>query len=114
MRRDLFSTRVSDERTRATIRQAWEQHRLLLEPHGAVAWRGFLDYVEHEPLQGFPAVVLETAHPAKFPEEIEKILGFTPDAPPALTALDSLPEDYDRLGVDYGAFRDYLLAAHPA
>ena len=114
MRRDLFSTSVSDDLTRTTIRQAWEQHRLLLEPHGAVGWRGFLDYLEHEPLQGAPAVVLETAHPAKFPEEIEKILGFSPEVPPALAVLDQLPEHYDRLGVEYGAFREYLLRAHPA
>lgn len=109
MRRDLFSSSVSDERTRETIREAWQKHRLLLEPHGAVGWRGFLDYIATEPLGNAPAVVLETAHPAKFPEEIERLLGFSPDAPPALAALDSLPEDYDRMGVDYGAFRDYLL-----
>lgn len=112
LRRDLFSTSVSDEQTRATIQQAWTQHRLLLEPHGAVGWRGFLDFVEMEPLHGSPAAVLETAHPAKFPEEIEKILGFTPEVPPALAALDKLAEDFDRLPVDYAAFRDYLLERH--
>lgn len=112
MRRDLFSTSVSDDQTRATIREAWAQHRLLLEPHGAVAWRGLLDYLTLEPLNGAPAVVLETAHPAKFPEEIERLLGFSPPVPPALAGLDQLPEHYDRLGVDYAAFRDYLLAMH--
>jgi len=109
MRRDLFSSSVSDERTRETIREAWQKHRLLLEPHGAVGWRGFLDYIAIEPLGDAPAVVLETAHPAKFPEEIERLLGFSPDAPPALAALDSMAEDYDRMAVDYAAFRDYLL-----
>ncbi len=111
LRRDLFSTSVSDELTRATIRQAWEEHHLLLEPHGAVGWRGYLDYRKQEPQSGVPAVVLETAHPAKFPEEIEKILGFSPEVPPALAALDQRPEQYDRLGVDYDAFRNYLLGA---
>ena len=71
MRRDLFSSSVSDEQTRATIREVWSEHQLLLEPHGAVGWRGFLDYLAAEPLTARPAVVLETAHPAKFPEEIE-------------------------------------------
>jgi threonine synthase len=112
MRRDLFSSSVSDEQTRGTIKEAWDKHRLLLEPHGAVGWRGFLDFMASEPLNGSPAVVLETAHPAKFPEEIEKALGFTPDVPPALAALDKLPEDFDRMAVDYGAFRDYLKEKH--
>ncbi|MGD0538022.1 MAG: threonine synthase [Verrucomicrobiota bacterium] len=114
MRRDLFSTSVSDQQTRATIAQAWREHQLLLEPHGAVGWRGFLDYVATEPLNGAPAVVLETAHPAKFPEEIEKVLGFAPATPPALAALDKLTEDYDRLTVDEAAFRNYLIETHAA
>ncbi|MBM3881842.1 MAG: threonine synthase [Verrucomicrobia bacterium] len=109
MRRDLFSTSVSDERTRETIRSAWQSHRLLLEPHGAVGWRGFLDFLDAQPLAGRPGVVLETAHPAKFPEEIQALLGFTPEVPAALAALDNLAEDYDRLPVDYAEFRDYLL-----
>ena len=56
--------------------------------------------------------MLETANPAKFPEEIEKTIGFSPDVPPAMEAMNKLPEDYDRLGADYGKFRDYLLARH--
>ena len=111
LRRDLFSVSVGDEETRATIWEAWHQYRLLLEPHGAVGWFGFLAFAEKNRTKGIPAVVLETAHPAKFPNEIEKVLGFTPEVPPTLSALDNLPEDYDRLPVDYGAFRDYLARA---
>ncbi len=109
MRRDLFSSSVSDERTREALRHAWNEHRLLVEPHGAVAWRGFLDWLEAEKRDGAPAVILETAHPAKFPEEIEKNLGFTPDVPPQMVTAEKLPEDYDRMGADYTAFRDYVL-----
>lgn len=108
MRHDLFSSSVSDERTRESLRHAWTNHRLLVEPHGAVAWRGFLDWLEVEDRAGAPAVILETAHPAKFPEEIEKSLGFTPDVPPAMAAADKLPEDYDQLGVNYEEFKSYL------
>lgn len=109
IRRDLFSTSVSDDQTRAAIAAAWGQHRLLLEPHGAVAWQGFLDYRAHASIEGQPTVVLETAHPAKFPDAIERVLGFRPAAPPALAALDDRPEAYERLATDYGAFREYLM-----
>ena len=112
MRHDLFSTAVSDDQTRATIQQAWAQHQLLLEPHGAVGWRGFLDFCAAEPLGDSPAVVLETAHPAKFPEQIERLLGFSPEVPPALAALDKLSEDFDRLPVDYTQFQQYLLSRY--
>jgi threonine synthase len=113
LQRDLFSTSVSDEDTRATIWEAWQQYRLLLEPHGAVGWFGFVNYAERNRTKGIPAVILETAHPAKFPEEIENVLGFAPEVPPALAALDGLAEVYDRLAVDYAAFRDHLVNACP-
>ncbi len=110
MRRDLFSSSVSDERTRESIKAAWAEHKLLMEPHGAVAWRGFLDWREKEPQADVPAAILETAHPAKFPEEIEKALGFSPDVPPAITAAEKLPEAYERMAADYEKFKEYLLA----
>jgi len=110
MRRDLYSVSVSDDETRAAIRQAWERHRLLLEPHGAVAWWGFQLYRRETSARPVPTVVLETAHPAKFPEEIERLLGFRPEEPATLKALDHLPESCDTLEPRYEQFRDYLLA----
>jgi threonine synthase len=110
MRHDLFSSSVSDERTRETIQEVWTKYQLLLEPHGAVAWRGFLDWQEHEPLGDSPAVILETANPAKFPEEIEKTIGFSPDVPFAMEERNKMPENFDRMGPDYEKFRAYLLA----
>lgn len=114
MRRDIFSSSVSDARTRTTIKEVWDQYELLLEPHGAVAWRGFEDWLATEPLGGSPAVVLETADPAKFPEEIQRMVGWSPDIPPAMEITNKLPEDFDRMGANYAEFRDYLLARHAA
>jgi len=112
MRRDLFSSSISDDRTRATIKEVWGKYKLLLEPHGAVAWAGFQDWQQVEPLNGAPAAILETANPAKFPEEIEKMMGWSPDVPAAMQATNRLPEDFDRLGADYEAFKKYLLQQH--
>jgi threonine synthase len=113
MKRDLFSSSISDERTRVTIREVWTKYQLLLEPHGAVAWRGFEDWLETEPLAGLPVAILETANPAKFPEEIEKNMGWSPDVPAAMAAAIRMPEDYDRMGADYEGFKAYLLSRHP-
>ena len=112
MRRDVFSTSVSDERTVAGIRDFWNKFQLLLEPHGAVAWQGFLDWNAVEPLGDAPAVIIETANPAKFPEEVEKVVGWPPDVPENMLAALKLPEDFDRMGADYEKFKSYLLARH--
>jgi threonine synthase len=112
MRRDIFSSSISDERTRASLRDFWNQYQILLEPHGVVAWQGYLDWLAAEPASPAPAVIVETANPAKFPEEVEKVVGWPPDVPASMTNALALPEDYDRLGVDYETFRDYLIARH--
>ena len=114
MRRDIFSTSVSDDRTRAALKDFWDKYQMLLEPHGAVAWQGFLDWQAVEPPGDAPAVIIETANPAKFPEEIQKMMNWSPDIPPAMAAALKLPEDFDRLGADYEKFREYLVQRHMA
>ena len=112
MRRDIFSSSINDERTRTSLRDFWNKYQILLEPHGVVAWQGFLDWNAVEPLGNAPAVIVETANPAKFPEEVEKVVGWPPDVPAAMTAALAQPEDHDRMGADYDQFRSYLLARH--
>jgi threonine synthase len=112
MRRDLFSSSISDERTVAGVRDFWNKFQLLLEPHGAVAWQGFQDWLATERLGDAPAVIVETANPAKFPEEVEKVVGWPPDVPAAMAAAIQLPENFDRMEADYEKFKAYLLARH--
>ena len=114
MRRDVFSSSISDDRTRTSLKDFWNKYQILLEPHGVVAWQGFLDWLAVEPLGESPAVIIETANPAKFPEEVEKVVGWPPDVPPAMAAAIQLPEDFDRMGADYEKFRAYLLQHHAA
>jgi len=109
MRRDLWAVSISDEETRATIRRAWSQYRLLLEPHGAVGWAGVERFrAAHPEMQGRLMVSVETAHPAKFPEEIESLLGIEPEVPPALQGLEQKEEHYERMTTAYEPFRDML------
>ena len=110
MRRDLYAVSISDEQTRATIRDAHERHGVILEPHGAVGWAGLADYLRAVPEDArHAAVSVETAHPAKFPEEIQAILGTAPEVPPSLAGLEGRPETYETIGVEYPPFRELLL-----
>jgi threonine synthase len=112
LKRDVFSSSVSDDQTREAFLEFYEKYQLLLEPHGAVAWKGLKDWMEVEPLSDLPAVLVETADPAKFPELIEEAFGWSPDAPPSMVAMDNMPERYERMGTDYEAFKQFLLEQH--
>ncbi len=108
MRRDLFAVSISDAETRETIRGAWEKSKVLLEPHGAVGWAGLNRYLS-EPGSGNPLCVsIETAHPAKFPEEIQALIGIDPPVPPSLEGIEHKAETWEPLGLDYAEFAALL------
>jgi threonine synthase len=112
LRNEIFAVSISDILTRNTIGDAYSQYHLLLEPHGAVGWAGLMEFLKIHPEDDVPNqlfISLETAHPAKFPKEIQNILGIDPPLPPSLQGLDSKPETYDKLENDYDSFKEYLL-----
>ncbi len=111
MKKEIFSVSVSDKQTKENIKQAWDEHQLLLEPHGSVGWFGLENFLQSNPELNTPdqlCVSLETAHPAKFPEQIIEILGFDPELPPSLQGLEVKTEQFDEMGNSYGAFKEYL------
>jgi threonine synthase len=109
MRHDIYAVSIDDDRTRRTIGDAHREHGLLLEPHGAVGWAGLESYLELHPEHvERTAIALETAHPAKFPEEIRSITGVDPPVPPSLEGLEDRTESYGEIGVDYAEFKNYL------
>jgi threonine synthase len=111
LNQELWATSVDDEETRRTIQRAWKSRHLLLEPHGAVGWLALERYLEENPSSTI-AVSVETAHPAKFPEEIEQLLGFSPEVPPALAEVERKEERFLRMPADYGAFHKLLLQTY--
>ncbi|MBW6502116.1 MAG: threonine synthase [Bacteroidales bacterium] len=111
MREDIFAVSVSETETRETIRLCHSQSGLLLEPHGAVAWKGLQKYLHHCTLPGDESrvcIALETAHPAKFHEEISKLLGVTPPFPESLSKVEGRKEDFLPFENNYANFRDFL------
>ena len=112
MREDLFAVSVTDEETRSTIEEVYRKYNLLLEPHGAVAWRGMREYfaLNINSMLGKPLCIsLETAHPAKFPVEIRQILNFEPPLPASLVGLEQKPEHYFPMDNSYGLLKDFIL-----
>jgi threonine synthase len=112
MRSDFFGISISDEETRKTIAECYKNYGILLEPHGAVAWRGLKSYHEQKSQEASGDnifISLETAHPAKFADEIISILGFTPTLPPSLKGITEKNEEYTELDNDYGQLKEYFL-----
>jgi threonine synthase len=110
MRDELFGISINDTITLETIKDVYREFKVMLEPHGAVGWAGLQRYLERFPAQqDTPAICLETAHPAKFPEEIKKVTGVEPPLPPSLEGIEQRPETYGEMPAEYGAFKAHLI-----
>ncbi|HNQ23351.1 MAG TPA: threonine synthase [Phycisphaerae bacterium] len=109
LRHDLYAVSISDDETRATIKDAHTRFGTVLEPHGAVGWAGLQRYLAEHPEDNETLMVsVETAHPAKFPEEIQAAIGLDPPPPPSLQGLEGRPEHYPVMSTQYEPFRDWL------
>lgn len=62
----------SDAQTKETLKKVYETHDYLLDPHGAVAYLGLMEYLQRH--QNKVGIFLETAHPAKFKDVVDEIL----------------------------------------
>lgn len=111
MREDLFAISIDDKNTRRVIDEVYKKYNLLLEPHGAIAWEGMREYSRINknsvPVKML-SISLETAHPAKFPEELRNILHIEPPLPESLLGLEQKQELFTSLENDYGLLKDFL------
>jgi len=107
LRAGFAAGRCSDEETIETIRRVHQRTGELLDPHGAVAVhvagiaRGQRD---------IPMVALACAHPAKFPDAVERATGIRPALPPRLADLHQRRERVSVLPNDLRAVEDFVAA----
>ena len=97
------SGRVSEDETLATIKDTLAASGELLCPHSAVGVR-----VAAAHQSATPMITLATAHPAKFPDAVEKASGLRPGLPPRMANLYDLPERVSRIANDLGALETFI------
>lgn len=106
--RRLFTAhRVDDDATRATIAETWRSTGELVDPHSAVALAAAKAARQD---RAAPLVSLACAHPAKFPEAVEKATRRRPVLPPRLADLMSRPERITALPNDLRAVENHVRA----
>ncbi len=83
--RMISGASTNDKETKASLERVWTRHGYALDPHGAVGWRALDETESRDGLTGSLKVLLATAHPAKFSETVEPLIGELP-VPPSLSA----------------------------
>lgn len=104
----LTSYSISDEQTRATLKSVYQQQQYLLDPHGAVGYLALEQYLQSHPLQ--KGIVLETAHPVKFYDVVEPVIGEAVPIPPSVQEQLSAKKTSTVIDANAEKLKDFLLA----
>jgi threonine synthase len=83
----------------------------MADPHGAVGWLALSRWLKAHP--GQLGMFLETAHPVKFPETVEKFIGKPVSIPSAVRELFSKAKKSIKIQPEYNLFKRYLLSLKP-
>jgi threonine synthase len=104
--REVFDAgRLDDEGTLAAIADCHRRFGETLDPHTAIA---YAVAQQHRRDAGVPMIVLATAHPAKFPDAVQKATGERPRLPPRLGDLLERTERVDGLPNDIAALKELI------
>ena len=95
----------SDEQIRETMRQCYKETGYILDPHGACGYQALTDGLQ----EGEIGVFCETAHPAKFKEKVDDILGIDVEIPERLAAFMKGEKQSVPMTKDFADFKRYLM-----
>ncbi|WP_262270074.1 threonine synthase [Microvirga yunnanensis] len=105
--REEFSARaVNEDSVMAEMAGTYRATGYVLDPHSAVGTRAARALLEQDP--GTPVVALSTAHPAKFPDAVERATGLRPALPPHMADLMERRESFTVLPNDQAAVERFI------
>ena len=103
---DISGATYTDEQIADTVRSVWKEHHYLLDPHGACGFRALQEGLR----SGETGIFLETAHPAKFKDTVEGIIGESISIPDKLQAFMRGTKQSVPMSKQFEDFKQYLLS----
>ncbi len=106
LRNILAGSSWSDRQTRACIRDLWQRRGIAIDPHTAVGLLGLRHELRRRP--DAVGIVLATAHPAKFAEIVEPLIGEEIPIPPGIARVMNQPRRAIEIEPELDALREVL------
>ena len=103
--KDLSGAAYSDAQIEACVKQVWAEEGYLLDPHGACGYQALKEGLK----EGEVGVFLETAHPAKFKDTIERIIGEEIEIPAKLQEFMKGEKQSIPMAPTLDALKKYLM-----
>lgn len=105
VRKDVSGATYTDEQIAETIRDVYNRTSYLCDPHGACGYRALQEGLQPDET----GVFLETAHPAKFKDTVERIIGSEVEIPAKLAAFMKGTKQNVPMTKVFADFKAYLM-----
>lgn len=105
IKRDISGEWYNDDCIKKIVKATYDETGYLLDPHGACGYQALKDELQ----PGEKGVFLETAHPAKFLETVESIIGRQVAIPEKLQAFMKGKKQSVDMSKEFADFKQYLL-----
>lgn len=106
---DISSNTHNDDQTIKKIKETYQKHNYIIDPHGAVGMLALEQFVREQNIENYSGIVVETAHPAKFKDTVDEALDIDIKLPEALQKCMLKEKKTTKLPSDYSEFKGYLL-----
>lgn len=103
---DISGCTYTDEEISETLKDTYQKTGYLLDPHGAVAYRSLLEGLNDNEI----GVFLETAHPAKFKDTVDRIINADIAIPDKLAAFMKGKKSTVKMSPTFSSFKKYLMS----
>jgi threonine synthase len=105
----IYSESFSDEQTRAAMKEVYLKYNYIIDPHGAVGYLAFQNYIDENQLSNYAGIILETAHPSKFGDIVEDVIHKKIEIPERLKLCMSKEKRSVKISTGYEDLKNFLL-----
>ena len=106
LKNNFLAYSVTEEETMQTIKEVFDTHQVVLDPHSAIGFKALKKYNTFT--TNFSYFCFETAHPCKFPDAIIKAINKKPEIPSFVGDLANKEERFVVLDKDLNTLKDYI------
>jgi len=105
----IYSARFNDDETRSGIKDVYDKYNYTIDPHGAVGYLALKKYSEENNLTNYNGIILETAHPAKFKDDVEEVIGKEIEIPPLLQKCLQKEKHSVKISKEFSSLKSFLM-----
>lgn len=108
LKKVFSSVSINDDETKKAIVEVEHSFHYLMDPHGSVGYIALRNYLSHHP--NSQGIFAETAHPVKFYDVVEPLIGKKIPLPDSVSAIVNKTKVSTKMDVDYSDLKDFLMS----